>query len=398
MEATQTPRSLNFWLQFDARTEAQHERERGSLRRKHAFRSIIIGMVFYNLYNFTSALLMPDILWSAIAMRVAVVSPLTLGLAYMVLVVSPKLRELLLLSGMIGAFAIPVGLFWYSNAPWAVLTFGEFSLTLVFGNMLLALRFGHAAIFSAVASAFAILAAMTKASLDPGLGIALSLQFLTAATFALLANYIAERRRCMDYLTAIMADERAHAATQETAALNVLSRTDPLTGLPNRRAWDDAVDAAFARHGTLAVMMLDIDHFKRFNDSHGHQAGDACLREVSAELAAVASQKGAFAARFGGEEFVVLLDDTTEFEAARLCQIILQRIKALGIAQPDRADGANVVTVSIGLALRQAGKPTTIADVIRRADFALYQAKQNGRNQFCVDQDTDKSRTADLRS
>lgn len=390
MERQSDKRSLDIWLRFDRETARQHEHERGMTRRQDLSRGIVLGLIFYNLYNFTSIFLMPDILWTSVALRLGLVTPGSLILAYLVLVVGPSLREQLVLSGMVGAIALPIGLFWYSDAPLSAFSFGELPLTLAFGNMLLPLRFRHAAVFSASAVCLAIAATFAKPDLADGLAIAFALQIVTAATFTLLANYLSERRRCMDYLKAVIAEDRARMAVQETKALNVESRTDPLTGLPNRRAWDEAVDAAFAEDSTLAILILDIDHFKRYNDTLGHQSGDECLKTISSELALIAEERNAFAARFGGEEFVFLLIETTKFEAARLCQIVVRRIEALQIEHPGRSDWVPVVTVSVGLALREAGSTATIAQVIGNADVALYQAKQRGRNQFYWDAAEDR--------
>ncbi len=154
---------------------------------------------------------------------------------------------------------------------------------------------------------------------------------------------------------------------------------DAMTGLHNRRWLDDALPRFVSRfaHGSgrLALLMIDVDHFKKFNDSHGHRAGDAVLIEVGRVL------RGGFrptdqVARFGGEEFTVILPDTDEAGA----RIAAERVrKAMGEARPS-LEGKPLpgVTISVGGATLAAGD--TAATLIERADAALYRSKQGGRD------------------
>lgn len=146
------------------------------------------------------------------------------------------------------------------------------------------------------------------------------------------------------------------------------SRTDPLTGLPNRRGWADIIERAAARaqrdRSSGCIAILDIDHFKRFNDTYGHDAGDALLVESAAAWGA--SLRGVDAlARWGGEEFVVLLSDASLDKA----QVSLDRLRS---ATPRGQ------TVSVGVTTWPPGEP--VADAIHRADAALYRAKEAGRD------------------
>lgn len=168
--------------------------------------------------------------------------------------------------------------------------------------------------------------------------------------------------------------------------------TDPLTGLHNRRyamsELGDMVERAAAADRTLAVMILDIDHFKRINDGHGHAAGDAVLREVARRLRANLRAVDLLA-RIGGEEFLVAMPDTTpelaRAAADRLRLAVEDRGFDLG---PDGARGARrlTVTISAGVAVGLAGRggERAVADLMDRADRALYEAKSAGRNTVAV--------------
>ncbi|EFH12089.1 GGDEF domain-containing protein [Pseudoroseomonas cervicalis] len=169
---------------------------------------------------------------------------------------------------------------------------------------------------------------------------------------------------------------RAHLALYEAKQqAERLSRTDPLTGLANRRALLEA-----AERGDLALMALviiDLDHFKRVNDTHGHRVGDAVLQAVSGILAAELGEEGVLA-RLGGEEFALLAPG--EAPAALLARLV--RLRDRLADQPVVAEGRAVsVTISAGVALRQAG---SFDALYGEADRALYAAKQGGRNRICL--------------
>jgi len=167
-------------------------------------------------------------------------------------------------------------------------------------------------------------------------------------------------------------------AARELEALAALARRDPLTGLANRRAFEEALArevARAARDGApLAVIALDVDHFKRVNDAHGHAAGDAVLAEVAAR-AAQALRAGDLLARVGGEEFAALLPGASLEAAAEAAERVRARIVALPIA----AGGAFLaVTLSAGLAALAQGEDG--AALLARADERLYAAKRAGRD------------------
>ncbi|MDB5073732.1 MAG: diguanylate cyclase [Candidatus Eremiobacteraeota bacterium] len=148
--------------------------------------------------------------------------------------------------------------------------------------------------------------------------------------------------------------------------------TDALTGLPNRRTFDSVIEREWKRArraGTwLAVGMIDIDHFKRYNDEHGHRAGDDCLRRVAQAIANELNRQDDVAARYGGEEFAIVLPATDSDGAEQIAVRICERIRR-----------TQDVTVSIGISACLSGERTA-DDLIEHADRALYRAKSEGRN------------------
>jgi diguanylate cyclase (GGDEF)-like protein len=182
--------------------------------------------------------------------------------------------------------------------------------------------------------------------------------------------------------------------------LRELTLHDPLTGVANRRLFDQHLAESLHYSGTHqchAAMMIDIDHFKLYNDHYGHQAGDACLITLAQHMEAQLEPLGFLVARTGGEEFSVLLPNTSEDEAIRLARNLLETIEALGLDHETSPTSCNV-TVSIGIAVQHA-HTTEPGDIMRAADRALYQAKASGRNRVVIyralDQTFDPTTTLD---
>lgn len=168
-------------------------------------------------------------------------------------------------------------------------------------------------------------------------------------------------------------DRYQHALETQNADLMAQTRTDPLTGLANRRAFALALQAALAGDGACSVALLDLDHFKTVNDVHGHAAGDRVLAEVAAQLRNAAGGHG-LVARMGGEEFVWLMQDASAQTAELQCRYLCETVRAASLSLP--------VTISVGLAHR---RPDEDADaLLERADLALYAAKRNGRDRVEV--------------
>lgn len=163
-----------------------------------------------------------------------------------------------------------------------------------------------------------------------------------------------------------------------------LANTDGLTGIANRRRFDDLIEQEFARlsrtNSPLSLLILDVDHFKAYNDTYGHVAGDECLKQISTILQVLFNRASDVAARYGGEEFAVIMPDTDTLGAARQAELICSEIKKLHIHHAS-SPTADHVTVSIGVVTLIASDCWTAKALITAADMSLYRAKQDGRNQ-----------------
>ncbi len=180
--------------------------------------------------------------------------------------------------------------------------------------------------------------------------------------------------------------ERAAELHEANRKLAVLSITDGLTGLANRRRFDDVLAEEWlraSRHARpLALLMIDVDHFKKFNDHYGHQAGDECLKSIAGVLQSCARRAGDLAARYGGEEFALVLADTGAEAAQGLAESIRVSIEKLGT--PHVLSPSGVVTVSIGAAAMAPGPNQVAVPLLHSADMALYRAKTDGRNRVVL--------------
>jgi diguanylate cyclase (GGDEF)-like protein len=172
------------------------------------------------------------------------------------------------------------------------------------------------------------------------------------------------------------------AANQE---LIRISSSDGLTGIANRRFFDEAISIEWRRarrhSNSLAMLMCDVDFFKRFNDTYGHIAGDDCLRKVASAIRNNTERPSDIVARYGGEEFAVVLPETTVGGALMVAEKIRNAIRSLNIPHSESPSGR--VTMSIGIAAAAPGFDNPPDDLINAADKALYRAKHEGRDRVC---------------
>lgn len=175
--------------------------------------------------------------------------------------------------------------------------------------------------------------------------------------------------------------ELNHLLGEANEKLASLAATDGLTGVPNRRAFDERLEAEWARanrsHGSLAMIILDLDFFKQYNDRYGHLKGDDCLKQV-AQCLQIGRRANDLAARIGGEEFALLLPDTDLHGAATVAEALRSRIQGLQIPHAESTSG--VVTASFGVAAKTNDGTGPVEGLMKMADTALYEAKESGRN------------------
>jgi diguanylate cyclase (GGDEF)-like protein len=200
----------------------------------------------------------------------------------------------------------------------------------------------------------------------------------------------------IDYITkpfsipVVKARVRNHVTLKRQAdQLEQISLLDALTQIPNRRYFDEALlrewQSAARQQQPISLLMIDIDHFKAYNDCHGHSHGDQALRQVAHLLAGGLRQRQDIVARYGGEEFVVILPATANQEAQQIAEELRQQVIGLQLHLGASNDAAPL-SISIGCATTTASGNGAALELLQLADQLLYRAKENGRNRVCAGQ------------
>lgn len=182
----------------------------------------------------------------------------------------------------------------------------------------------------------------------------------------------------------VTAADNPRATRVHNAELEVLAEMDALTGVPNRRAFDEHLNAEWERSlltgASVGVIMLDVDHFKEYNDRLGHVAGDLCLSKIAHACATSLKRGGDFFARYGGEEFAAILSTQSDENLVVIAERMRQAVADEAIPHPTQPEG--LVSISLGTARMKATLDGTPTELVAAADDALYDAKSRGRN--CV--------------
>ena len=351
---------------------------------------LLLGMVLFPGFVFLDYQLMPDILMLSALLRIGIALPLAtlLLLAIRRNVLSLRTIELSvcslmwLVAAMVSFFA---GISRAGSGGMIVSATGV-DVILMFLTVIFQPPIRYAAVTSVLmvcclGGCLAISSQITSAIWS-------GLMALAVATMlpALYANWYIGNERKRQFLST----ERDRALLSELSAqnekLDKLSASDPLTGLPNRRAFDRALDAAIARASSdglmVAVAMIDIDHFKRYNDHYGHIAGDVCLRNVALALASAVSEAG-FAARVGGEEFALILDCPDPSLLPLVGERLRLAVANLGLPHAGLTT-SGFVSISVGVSHSGRGLIDP-AGLLEAADRALYDVKRTERGRVVVD-------------
>lgn len=363
-------------LRFSDELETQYEAETSLSRSRLLVLQGIAGFVFYLLHSFTDLALIPDIVPLALMLHLGVSTPLMLiGLTLYWFNSPPPLRESVIVGVGLFAGLVTLALMLASSSPLRDQLATSTATVMLFITVIQRARlpyaiFGCVVLFAANAVALSLLPGYEPARLISSVG-----TLVGSAALMLVATWLLERETRQAYLLRLK--ERLL-----NTALDDMSRHDPMTGLENRRALElafAAIDRDANRGEDIAVVLLDIDHFKAYNDALGHMAGDEALRQVARELRAGLRAGTDRAFRFGGEEFLLLLRRTSLSEAVSLAERLRRRIEAAGLPHP-RGEGM-VVTASFGAASARNGGDIGNDELVAGADAALYAAKRNGRNQ-----------------
>ncbi|WP_046630172.1 putative bifunctional diguanylate cyclase/phosphodiesterase [Neorhizobium galegae] len=358
--------------------------------RKRATRNgLWIAVAFYLAYSFTDYLFISDVVQYTIAGRLAV------GVG------SLCILELLLYRNakadtvdMAAAVSVLAAyLVWLLTAQMTTIK-DAFSYYMVFGaifmmsvNLFFSFRFPVALAASATNMLIFIVALYLFAPMLLLHKLILGAFCISCFIFTSYVNLQLNRERYKVFLNALEASLQQAAADERGKALLQLSNTDSLTGLENRRAIDQRLRDYWERwqdhRVPFAVLLIDVDYFKHYNDYYGHQEGDRCLVAVSHLLQSVASSFGSIIGRYGGEEFIVIAPMQDSESATELAEAMCVGVRALVWPHEHRRDGTSVITVSVGVSYTRE-QTKQVDKVIHEADRALYAAKATGRDTLVV--------------
>lgn len=368
-----------------ATLRAMFHEESTRARRKAARPGLTIAVIIYMLFSAADLLLVPDVAPQTIAARV-IVGIVSLVVLELLLRSEAETRWLdvtcagAIIFGYVGWLIPTIGSDNQQSAAY-YMVFG--TIFMMSANLFFTFRFRFS-----VATSVIIMAVLLTANFFTPATLTYKLVFATFYAscfgFTTYINLKLNRERYNVFLNAMEARAQHKEATDRGHALLRLSRTDPLTGLENRRAVDERLRDlwnGWQLQGTaFAVLLVDVDFFKRFNDRYGHQEGDRCLTLVAQRVRQITDERKASLGRYGGEEFIVLAEVASQQEALDLAQEITRAVEELGIIHNERRDGTQVVTVSVGAAFTRIGAGTKLEKIIQEADSALYLAKAGGRN------------------
>lgn len=361
-----------------------------AFHRAHSLRFLLVinllGQAAYFSYVLADLLAVPDVVAFSLAARAAFL----LTTLPLVLLLFRRARSMRLLDMLLPALIALAALIWFellgrSRSPNLVTYQYASVIFIVLANLGVRVHYRAAALWSLAISlvigqgVVRLAGGLTEATL------VFALVYLPVLFFSLFISWTATHHGRRSFLLAQLDELTRQELLHANDRLRALADTDPLTGLPNRRQFDACAELAWyqarERSHSLALLMIDIDHFKHYNDHYGHPAGDDCLVRVARVLAEHMREDGYVAGRWGGEEFVVLLSPADPALAVVVAQRLLDAVAQLDIAHDHRPDGRQGVTLSIGGALSCEPGVASLATLIARSDERLYRAKRAGRHQ-----------------
>lgn len=360
--------------------------------RKFNTYGLIFGVILYNLYVFVDLSLVPDIIWLDLTVRLLIITPLLFlyfPARYYALRERADAVAHEVLHGLGCMLVVASIMFIYANARTS--SASEYYMGIVtvvlYMNTIRRKPF-PVAVMGTVGCMAVFIVGMEYVTVTSEVAkLPAIMCSVGISAVSLFAAYRIEQVERRDYLASLREKTLLQRIQRANHELQQLSNTDQLTGIRNRRSFDEAASHASGGSGRpRALILLDVDYFKKYNDSEGHVAGDDCLRRVAGRLRnALCRDDGdrSFVARYGGEEFVVLLDNCVVSAALAIGERLRLAVIDEAIPRLNRPDGREIVTVSLGIAVSGDGREI-IYEMVNRADVALYEAKRQGRDRLVL--------------
>jgi len=377
------------WPSFPDALEDRFEEDSSERRCRRLWFEGLIAIALFNLFLFADLFISPQTFRRSFVVRMLIVTPLCLIVNASMLQTPTRFAR----EGSVAFAAILAGaaqFFLGENHSPASSAYVQLAVLAVvlFTNIAMRLRFEYAIATSAVMLAGDLLflhydRMQTRQEQMLGLSMMIAIIVIT-----MMANYSAEREDRLNYLMGLRNDLMVKDLHLLNAQLLRQSESDALTGLANRRSFDEQYARLWRRAlktGTpLSAIVVDVDHFKRLNDRYGHLYGDEVLRRIGSLLQQALRAKDDFAARFGGEEFVILLPATHQTAARHVAERLCKMVELAGFPPLDPAampyTASTIATVSCGVATAYPTTRDRPEQLLEAADKAMYQAKAEGRN------------------
>ena len=383
---------LSFqWLRFSPLLEDRFEADTASTRSRRLALEGLIAITLYDLFLLADRLVSPAGFHFALIVRLLLVTPLALAVnIHLWRNPHTRFRELGLAT--VTCFAGLTHLYLEGHISAVNSAYAQVGLltVIVYANTSVRLRFPYALGTSTILVFGDIFFLLQDSLLLPRQKfVGLLLTFMTV-TVTLIANYSTNREDRLNYLLGLRGALMVRDLSHSNERLTDVAETDALTGLANRAGFDvrfaQLWKEALEKHASFSVIMVDVDRFKRTNDNYGHLYGDKVLKRIANLVLEALRKEGDHAARFGGEEFVILLPDTDEPAAMLVAERLRRLVEVAGFPPIEAARlsfGPITATVSCGVATTVPVSFEERHQLIHAADDALYKAKAAGRNRVC---------------
>ena len=389
-ELAQLERPLS-WLQFRPALEQRYQRDTAPDRLHDFLVTGVLALVMFNVFLVADYLLVHDVWAQAVWLRLGVFTPvcalfitlLWLSKTWVLKWMPPWVHDgVVTLSGVLAGACLTYILS-ISQSPLAKYYHMGLMVVIIYGNLVQPLRFWYALCHGLAIFALHIYGVFTAHDMALRLLVPMAVMVAAAGLYTLAGNYLLDRDDRINYLLALRRNALRARLQDVFHRLNNLARVDPLTGLFNRRHVNEYLDQAWMRairhQQSLAVVMVDIDHFKAYNDKHGHPAGDRCIYQVARALSDSVRGPVDVVGRYGGEEFIAILTQADHQAAMQVAERMRSAVTQLYM--PHGASSASPsVSISVGVACMDLHTDLSVGHVLQRADQALYRAKHEGRN------------------
>lgn len=346
--------------------------------------SMLIGIVLFAAYALLDWLLFPEIASTLWLLRVGVIVPLGLLLFGFTFLArnDTQIQWGYSIFLVLGGFSISLLTTLLPPGNTHLYASGII-LVIAFSYMVATLRIWYATATSALISAGYLVTLTVLRDEAPAELISASADLAAINLIGFYAALVIEVYTRHDFARITLSELDRRQLTDDNLELLDQSQQDHLTGLANRRAlerfFNDAWRRASLHSLPVSALMIDLDHFKHFNDEHGHQAGDECLRQVARAVRVLVREPTDLIARYGGEEFLVVLTGTEAIAASSVAERIRETVEALEVPRAESGKPMRITT-SVGVATHWPAAGGHPAQLVRAADQALYQAKRAGRN------------------